>query len=569
MRSLILLSSLLIYVSVAKAETFDSIAAVVNNEAISCYEIQQEIQTAVAQIRQSGQASPLSYNELKYRAFDAKVTKLLQVQEARKLELSVTQEEVDNAIQNVESSNNLLPGQLKDAIAQQGMNFDDYKETLKDQILIGKLINVAVRSKLQISEESMREYYRKYLAVPKPRREVHLAQIFMAVPNEPTPEQLNKVRDKVRWIHQQLVDGTDFAQMVATYSQSAEREQKGDMGWFMHGGIAQRFVPALELPVNALTDPIRSPSGFHIIKVLEDRWQDTEQTGESYDEAHARHILLQIPALADEATVAKIRHRADSIAADMKGASDEAFAKRAEEDSQGPSASKGGDLGWFKRGMMIPAFEEAAFKLKAGETSGVVETGFGLHIIRLVARRHIDPNSFEANKDKIQQILTDIEMQEQHPHWLAGLKAAAKIENFSCADINIGSAAPVVEQAQPTTNASEQQISPEAVVNSWLKAWSSKDLDVYFANYSEHFYLGKSHASIAEWKKYRTQMIENKTFIRVSIHDLKVIPVDGNHVRCEFTQNYESDTYSNKGKKSLILEKEGNSWKIVRELSFL
>ncbi|OIO74239.1 MAG: peptidylprolyl isomerase [Zetaproteobacteria bacterium CG1_02_53_45] len=566
MRFLIMLTSLLISISVAKAETFDSIAVIVNNEAVSCYEIQHEAETAIGQIRRSGQTSLPDYNELEFRVLDAKITKLLQLQEARKLELDVSAEELGNAIHDTESRNNLVPGQLEEALKQQGMTFDEYKENLKEQILIGKLINVAVRSKLQVSEEAVREYYRKYLADPKPRREVHLAQIFLPVPNEPTPEQLSKVRDKIRWIHQQLIDGQDFTQMVTTYSQSSEREQQGDMGWFMLGGIAQRFAPALELPVNGLTAPIRSPSGFHIIKVLGDRWQDPEKTGDSYDEVHARHILLQIPAQSDAATEAKIRQRAASIARDMQDVSDEDFAARAREDSQGPSAGKGGDLGWFKKGMMIPAFEAKAFSLKAGETSGVVETDFGLHIIRVVAKRHVDPNSFEAKKEQIQQILTSIEMQEQHPRWLAGLKAAAKIEKFSCDELNIEQPAAVQPKAAV---AAPELTTPESLIENWRQAWISKNLDAYFANYSAHFYVGKSHASLAEWKTYRAEAIQNKGFIRVTLNDLKVIPVDESHVRGEFAQVYESDVYSSSDRKALILEKEGNSWKIVRELTFL
>jgi len=321
------------------------------------------------------------------------------------------------------------------------------------------------------------------------------------------------------------------------------------------------------LPVNGLTAPIRSPSGFHIIKALEDRWQDPEKTGESYDEVHARHILLQIPAQSDAATEAKIRQRAASIANDMTNASDESFAARAREDSQGPSASKGGDLGWFKKGMMIPAFEETAFRLNAGETSGVVETGFGLHIIRVVAKRHVDPNSFEARKEQIQQILSGIEMQEQHPRWLAGLKATAKIEKFSCDELNIEKVA--ATPTEPKTATPVQQLTPEAIVENWRLAWVGKDLEAYFANYSAHFHVGKSHASLAEWKTYRSEMIQDKRFIRVAINDLKVIPVDESHVRCEFTQVYESDVYSSSDRKALILEKDGNSWKIVRELTFL
>jgi len=147
---------------------------------------------------------------------------------------------------------------------------------------------------------------------------------------------------------------------------------------------------------------------------------------------HARHILLKLSDAMTDEEKARIRTEAEQIAVEMKDKSDEEFATRAREVSQGPSASKGGDLGWFKRGMMVPAFDKAAFSLKAGETSGAIRSPFGLHIIRVVERRHVDPDSFEAHRDQIQRILLNIEMQDQLPRWLAGLRAKSIIERRSC-----------------------------------------------------------------------------------------------------------------------------------------
>lgn len=432
MRFFVLLSALLTMSVPAVAETFDSIAAVVNNEAVSCYELEQDVQKMQQQLRMSGAQQLPSAGELRKQALEKNVDKLLQLQQARQLELSVGDEEVDQAVKNVELSNKLMPGQLEEALQQQGMTLKSYKKALKDQMLIGKLINVAVRGKIQPSEESMREYYRKYMADGKPRREVQLAQLLMPLPDDPTPAQVSKVRDQIRAIRRQLDEGVSFEQLVALHSQAPGRDSGGVIGWFSAGAISERFTQALELPVGAVSEPIRAPSGFYLIKVVQERWQEPEKTGESYDEVHARHILLQIPTNADDATRSKIYQRAESIAADMKGASDEGFATRAKEESQGPSAGKGGDLGWFRRGTMVAAFEDAAFSLKPGETSGVVETGFGLHIIRVVASRHIDPNSFEAHRDEIHQILSNVEMQEQLPRWMEGLKARADIEVYSC-----------------------------------------------------------------------------------------------------------------------------------------
>jgi len=563
-----LLAALLLISLPARAEPLDSIAAIVNNEAITCYEIQQDTKNILMQLRQSGSTFLPSTVAINQRSLDARVVKTLQLQEARKLGLDVGQEELGSAIEKVESSNGLLPGQLKDALKQQGVDFEQFKDNLRDQLLVSKLINVAVRSKLQVSEESIQEYYRKYLAVPKARREVQLGQIFLALPGEPTPELLTGVRNKIRSIHKQLEDGKDFAQLVAIYSESPDRQQQGVMGWFTKGAITQRFAPALDLPVNGLSDPIRSPSGFHILKVLNERWKKPEVLGESYDEAHARHILLQIPSAADEETAAKIRGRAEDIAIEMKDASDEAFATRAREVSQGPSSSRGGDLGWFKKGAMLPAFEKAVFAMQAGETSSAVETKFGLHIIRLVARRHVDPNSLQANRDKITQILTDVEMQEQVPRWIASLRADAHLNYQSCPNSNVEQPTrktvtprqvPLPTKALDTevTNALEQ----------WRYAWGSQNVKAYFAAYSGHFNPGKRYASLAEWKADRKMLIASKKYIRIGISNVKISHLEQGHARIEFDQSYEADGFKSHDFKLLLMEKSASGWKIVREMT--
>jgi len=448
MRFAAMIASLLFTIPMAHGEAFDSIASVINHEAVTCFEIRQDARSLLLQLNQTGSSQSLSAAELNKRVLDGHITKVLQLQEAHKLELKVSDEELAKAINDIETKNKLLPGQLQEALQQQGMDFDEYKIKMREQVLIGKLVNIAVRSKLKVSEESMREFYRKFIASSEKRREVKLAQIFMPLPSEPNPQQLKAVRNKIRAIHQQLLDGGDFTQLAMLHSNGPGSNQGGEMGWFMPGGISQRFVSTLELPAQGISELIRSPGGFHIFKVLDERWHEPQLQGESYDETHARHILLQIPSAADDATRAKIHHRAETIAAELQGASEEEFVTRAKEISQGPSASNGGDLGWFKKGMMVPAFEKAALELQAGQTSGIVESSFGLHIIYVVGKRHIDPNSFEAHREQIQQVLTNVEMQEQQPRWLSSLKAKANIEKRICPGIEAEIASMVKELGQ-------------------------------------------------------------------------------------------------------------------------
>lgn len=428
--SLLSFSTLPVGIS-AVAEEIDSIAAIVNGKAVTCYQVDQDKQIMIQQITQSGQTTLPADSILSVRALESRITQTLQQQEAAKLGLSVPDEEIDNAMATIESNNNIPAGQLPEILKAQGVDIEEYRVTLQERLLTSKLINVAVRGNLKISEESMREYYRKHLANPKPVREVQLAQVFVGLPSSPTPEQFTSTQKKAQKIYEKLINGADFKRTLTLESDAPDAKQGGEMGWFFPGGIAQQFNEVFSLPVGGITKPVRSAGGFHIVQVTNERMHEPE-IGESYDEVHARHILISLPESADEATAAKIRHRAATIAREMQNSSDDEFATRAKEISQGPSAQTGGDLGWFKQGQMVPEFEKVAFVLAPGETSGVVESSFGLHIIYLIAKRHINPNAYEVHHDRIQQLLLNSEMQSQVPRWIASLKAKAVIEYQGC-----------------------------------------------------------------------------------------------------------------------------------------
>jgi len=554
----ILFAMLMATATPAQAEPIDALAATVNGEAISCYEVATETKQALEQMRQAGASRLPETTMLFARVLDEKITKTLQLQEARKLGLSVSDDEIDNAIAKVEERNHLLPGQLREALRLQGVDYEDYRRKLEEQMLINKLVDQAVRAKVQISLESMQEYYRKHLAHPKPVREVRLAQIFLALPPDPSPEQVAKVRDKARAIYRRLQKGEDFAQLARLVSESPESTKGGEIGWFFSGAINPRFEHVTQLPVGAIAEPIRTPSGYYIMKVLEERWHEPQSMGKSYDEVHARHILLKVPSYATPDEEARIRKQAEALAAELRDADDATFATRAREISQGPSAAKGGDLGWFRRGQMVPAFEQAAFALKAGETSAPVKTQFGYHIIRVIERHHIDPNSFAAHKDRIAQLLLNAVMQEQLPRWIRTLKARADIRKFQCP-------APLATlRGLPDTASARIPGEVMFAVERWRKAWSERDIEAYLASYGEHFVPSK-YPSRQAWERAKRNVLATRKYIRLTLSDFHLIRQDAERIEIRFLQRYESDRLRDEKVKTLILEREPDGWKIIRE----
>ncbi|MDQ6951869.1 MAG: peptidylprolyl isomerase [Mariprofundales bacterium] len=416
--------------SSAQAEQIDALAAEVGNRAISCFEINQAADTMMRQLKLAGSKLP-ARSAVLARVLRSKVDEAVELQRARELKLSVTDDEVTQAMANIEQRNQIPSGQLASVLKKEGINIADYRRQLSHQLLISKVINTDVRSKIQVSEESMREYYRKFLADPKPVRELHLSRILFALPAEPTPAQVAKATTRMLIIRQRIEVGESLASLAPLFSDGQNAAQGGDLGWHYPDAMPSQFREFLHQPVEALSQPIRIAGGMNLLRIDEERWHKPK-VGKAYDEVHARHILFRIPSGADKSTSAKIMHRVRVTAEELRKASDAEFATRAKELSQGPSADRGGDLGWFKRGDMAPAFEKAAFALQAGETSGVVTTKFGLHIIRVIARRHVDPNAFELRRDEISQQLSSMELQARLPRWLAERKQNLLIKTHPC-----------------------------------------------------------------------------------------------------------------------------------------
>ncbi len=616
------LVALLLHTQTAYAERLDAIAAVVNGEVITCYEVETAVDGLAKQFKQGGGSIP-NRDELFKRALESRIQRALQYQEAQKLGLKVSPQEVKAAMADVEKRNNLQEGQLLEVLKAQGIDVETYKETVKDRILSSRLINSAVRANLHVSEEAMREYYRKNLKDPKPVREIHTAQMFVAIPADADAETVERKRQEAEDYYQRFLAGEDFTSIVTLESDAPNASEGGDMGWVSEGLVKGAFKKMFDVPVGGVTPVIRSAGGFHIVKVLDERMRKPDDLL-PYEEAHARHILIQIPDSADVDTQLKIRQRVEKIAEEMQGTSDEAFAVRAKELSQGPSASRGGDLGWFKRGQMVPAFDKVVFAMQPGETSGVVETQFGLHVIRLVEKRKVNPNSFEAHKAQIEQTLVESEMRQQVPRWMNGLLENAKVEKRSCdamtkanpTDLYTSVADNSQEQGassdvyaqqgsmksqgdqsqsiqsqsiqspdaqpqamQPKSTASgmtqtptemtannEDAAAPASLLSAWKEAWQAKDLPAYFALYDHTHSPDKRFSSFKKWQAYKTRVTGQHQNIHVSISDVLQEELEaGKRVQFSFDQHFKSNRLDDFDRKVIVMENRDGDWKIISE----
>ena len=152
------------------------------------------------------------------------------------------------------------------------------------------------------------------------------------------------------------------------------------------------------------------------------------QMFEQPEQIKASHILIKVDVKADDAKKVEARKKIEEVQQKLKDGGD--FAELAREYSEGPSNTRGGDLGFFRRGQMVKPFEDAAFSMKANEVSGIVETRFGYHIIKVYDKKPEETLAYADVKDKLNQRMKQEKVEKDADQYIGQLKKDAKIEKF-------------------------------------------------------------------------------------------------------------------------------------------
>jgi peptidyl-prolyl cis-trans isomerase SurA len=226
---------------------------------------------------------------------------------------------------------------------------------------------------------------------------------------------------RVNEVREKLNGGADFAQLAVTYSDSGTNIEGGSLGWRKAAelpSIAAEAIPKLE--AGQITEPIRTPSGFHLFKLNEIRGGEQQSV---VSQVHVRHILLRTNELEDDNTV---QQRLEKIRERIVGGED--FAAIASVNSADPgSAVEGGDLGWAGAGTFVPEFEQVVDGLKENEISMPFKSKFGWHIVQLLGRRLHDATE-DVRRNKAYAALREAKAEEETELWLRRLRSEAFVE---------------------------------------------------------------------------------------------------------------------------------------------
>lgn len=399
-------------------QTLDRIVAVVNEGVITQHQLDARMRAATAQLhRQKVQLPP--HNELKRQVLDQMITERAQVQQAKDAGIRVEDSELSQGLDRVAANQKVSVAQMRLAVEKDGMTWTDFREGIRDQMMIARIREREVDAKINITPGEVDNFLANQSSAGS-GEEVHLAHIVIRIPEGASPETLQKLRAKAVGIDDQAKAGKDFAQLAATYSESNDAMQGGDLGFRPIDSLPQVMTSAVaNLKPGQVSDVVRSPSGFHIVKLLGRRGGSASP---QVQQTHARHILIKVTEITSES---EAKQRITQVHQRLKAGED--FAELAKLYSQDGSAQKGGDLGWMYPGDTVPPFDQAMNSLKIGEISGPVQTQFGFHIIQVLERRTTDVSQ-ERQRQRAMGALRQRKMEDANLEWIRQVRDRAYVE---------------------------------------------------------------------------------------------------------------------------------------------
>ncbi|HEX5639622.1 MAG TPA: peptidylprolyl isomerase [Burkholderiaceae bacterium] len=406
------------------SRSLDRIVAVVNDEVITANELRMRAAIADAQLRRQ-KIQPPPREVLERQVLERMIVDRAQLQLARETGVRVDDGTVNAAVGRVAESNGLTVPALRQRLEADGMSFNQFREDIRQDIILNRLREREVDNRLQISDSEIDNFIAEQAGVSVDAQEVNLAQILLRVPENADSTRIEETRRRAEELLGQLKDGAEFARVAASYSNASEALQGGDLGWRSVDRIPTLFVEAIkDLKAGDVSGVVRSPNGFHILKVLGRRSAlDAKLASGPVQLTHARHILLRVTDLTPEP---EVKRRLEEFKGRIELGQVE-FGTIARLHSVDPSGSRGGDLGWLYPGDTVPEFEKTMNALKLNEVSVPVRSPFGWHLIQVLERR-TEQASGDRARMQARLALRDRKADEAYQEWLRQLRDKTYVE---------------------------------------------------------------------------------------------------------------------------------------------
>ncbi|NUF28117.1 peptidylprolyl isomerase SurA [Gilliamella sp. ESL0254] len=404
----------------AAPKVVEQVAAVVNNNVI----LESDVNDMLKTIKASTDSQNLPNDKiLRQQIIDRLVIENLILQKAAKAKITVSDDEVTNAIDKIASENDMTIDQLRSKLSTMGISYSSYRERIHNDMLIDETRMHEVRPRIKISEKEVENLAKNITRQPANNIDVKISHILISIPEKASKQQIDNAVNKAQDIINRAQKGENFAKLATSYSNDDLALKGGSMGWHKLNELPTLFEERLvRAAKGSIIGPIRSGVGLHIIKVDDTRSEAPKTI--TLQEVNARHILIKTNVLVnDKIAQQKLADIRKSI---TNGTiTFEAAAKANSEDTG--TAEKGGNLGWNRPEIYDNGFRDGLSQLKKGEISQPIKSSYGWHLIQLIDTRQIDGTN-AMKKDQAYRLIFNRKFSEEAQAWVQEIKGDAYIK---------------------------------------------------------------------------------------------------------------------------------------------
>ena len=400
-------------------EMLDRIAAVVNDGLVLKSELDSQIDSVTKRLQDQKVTLP-SPSVLKQQVLERLILQEIQAQRAKKIGLNISDEQLNGTLQEIAQRNKIPFDQLPTALEAQGIQYKGYREAMRKELTLNTLRERDVIARIIVTPHEIDQYLARQQNAAA-NDEFNVSHILLSLPAAATPAQIDAITHKADDIAGRAVKGEDFGQLAIANSNGQTALDGGSLGW-RKGSQLPQFILELVTKMKAgdVSAPVRTPSGFHIVKLNERRGGEAQVI---INQIHVRHILMKTNELDDDETVrqklSKLRERI------LKGEDFAGIASTASEDPG--SAPDGGDLGWTGPGTFVPEFDRAIADLKDNEISEPFKTRYGWHIAQQLGTRTYDSTA-DVRRQRAFAAIRESKADEETELWLRRIRDEAFVE---------------------------------------------------------------------------------------------------------------------------------------------
>jgi peptidyl-prolyl cis-trans isomerase SurA len=420
MRPLLLGALFLSTAAQAQVQPINRVVAIVDNDVVMQSQLDARLREVQQTITQRGAALPPT-DVLSQQVLERLIIENIQLQIAERSGIRITDEELNQAIGTIAQRNGMSIDQFRAALAKDGLSYTEARDQVRREMIISRVRQRRVAERIQVTDQEVQNFLASDLGKMQLTEEFRLANILIPVTDGASPQDIQAADRQARELYQQLQQGADFAQLAIARSASETALEGGEMGWRKAGQLPPPFDAMITaLSVGQVTEPMRTPGGFIMIKLLEKRGSGNQVR----DEVNVRHILIKPSEIRSEDETKRLVERLH-----QRILAGEDFSELAKNFSEDPgSALNGGTLSWIDPNVLVPEFREVMNNTPAGELSKPFKSPYGWHVLEVMGRRATD-SSAQYREQQAMTLLRNRKYDEELQAWLRQIRDEAYVES--------------------------------------------------------------------------------------------------------------------------------------------